>query len=100
MSNEYKPRMATPDSIKYNKNCPDFECLEDGTVVRECKYCNLSRQCRQVDIVDGKAIPMESHYCPVVDSMTGEIVEWEYYCTGVHDERSKPERADGDDKVS
>jgi len=100
MSNEYKPGMATSDSIKYYKQCKDFECLEDGTIYKECKYCNLSRQCRQVDIVGGVTIPMESHYCPVVDPKTGEVVEWEYYCTGLHDDRTFNERSSGDDKIS
>ncbi len=92
--------MATKDAIRYNKGCPDFECLEDGTIVKECKYCNLSRKCRQIDIVNGKTVSMESHYCPVVNPLTNEIVEWEYYCTGMPDERSKDEKLDGDDKVS
>lgn len=100
MNNSKNSALATKDSIKYNKDCPDFECLEDGTIIRECKYCNLSRKCRQVDIVDGKTIPMESHYCPVVNPITNEIVEWEYYCTGKYDVRSKGERMSGDDKVS
>lgn len=88
------------DYIKYRKDCKDFECLKDGTVYGEYKYCNLSRICRQVDIVDGELVPMESHYCPVVDSKTGEVIEWEYYCTGIHDKRSRSERSDGDDKIS
>ena len=100
MNNKSKPRMATKDSIRYNKGCPDFECLEDGTIVKECKYCNLSRKCRQVDIMDGKTVSMESHYCPVVNPITNEIIEWEYYCTGMHDNRSRDEKLDGDDKVS
>lgn len=100
MSNEDKPRMATPDSVRYNKDCPDFECLEDGTLYRECKYCNLSLKCHQIDIVNGKPVPMEQHYCPIVDPKINEIVSWEYFCTGMHDKRSREERLDGDDKVS
>jgi len=100
MNNKSKSRMTTKDAIRYNKDCPDFECLEDGTIVKECKYCNLSRKCRQVDVVNGKTVSMESHYCPVVNPITNEIVEWEYYCIGMHDERSRDEKLDGDDKVS
>ncbi len=98
MSN--KKRIFTDDAIKYDKDCGDFICLNDGTIYRECKYCNLSLQCRQIDMVDGDAIQMESHYCPIVDPKSGEIVEWEYYCTGKHDSRSRDERKDGDDKIS
>ncbi len=50
--------------------------------------------------MNGKTVSMESHYCPVVNPLTNEIVEWEYYCTGMPDERSKDEKLDGDDKVS
>ena len=94
-----KDKRATTDSIRYNKDCKDFECLNDGTIYRECKYCNNSSQCRQIDFVDGDAIPMESHYCPVVDPNTQKTVEWEYYCTGLHDIRSLDERQE-DDKIS
>jgi len=100
MSNEDKKRMATSDAIKYHKDCKDFICLNDGTIYRECKYCDLSLSCQQVDIVDGVAVPMESHYCPIVDPTTQKIVEWEYYCTGKHDTRSLKERKEGDDKIS
>jgi hypothetical protein len=91
--------IRSDDSIRYKKDCADFVCLNDGTIYRECKYCELSRQCKQIDFVDGEAIPMESHYCPVKDPNTGELIEWEYYCTGKHDIRSRNERID-DDKIS
>lgn len=93
-----KKIMATKDAIKYNKDCPDFKCLEDGTITKECRYCNFSKACRQVGMVNGKLVPMLSNYCPVVNSETNEIIEWEYYCTGMYDVRSKNERID-DDKV-
>lgn len=90
----------TPDSVKYKKDCADFVCLEDGTITRECRYCNLSLVCRQIDIgLDGEAIPMESHYLPVADSVTGEIQGHELFCTGMHDLRPLKERLE-DDKVS
>lgn len=100
MSNKSKSRTATSDSVKYKKDCPDFVCLEDGTMVRDCKYCNLSKLCQQVDIVDGKPVPMESHKLALVDPVTLEILEEEYYCTGMHDKRSRAERIEGDEKVS
>ena len=86
------------DAEHYGKDCLDFECLEDGTITRECKYCNLSKVCRQIDIVNGKPFPMESHYLPITD-LTGEVVEWEYFCTGMHDLRPYKERLE-DDKTS
>lgn len=99
MSDLYTCSMATSDSVRYKKDCKDFLCLNDGTITKDCKYCDLSRECRQIDIVDGQPVPMESHYCPVVNPSTGEVVEWEYYCTGKHDIRPKKERIE-DDKVS
>lgn len=89
----------TSDAARYNKDCPDFECLEDGTLTRECKYCNLSTVCRQVDIINGQPVPMESHYLPVTNVITGEVLEWQYFCTGMHDLRPYLERLE-DDKAS
>lgn len=91
--------ITSHDSIVYRKHCKDFVSLNDGTLMGEYKYCNLSRQCRQIDMVDGSPVPMESHYCPVVDPRTGEVIEFEYYCTGMHDCRSRNERLE-DDKIS
>jgi hypothetical protein len=88
----------TLDSIHYKKDCPDFVCLEDGTIVRECRYCNLSLICRQVDMVDGQAVPMEAHRLPMVDA-EGNVVAEELFCTGMHDIRPLVERSE-DDKVS
>lgn len=83
-----------------DKQCADFQPLEDGTKAKEKKYCALSDLCRQVDVlVDGTVVPMESHYLPVVPADGSEIMEWKYFCTGLHDLRSKRERID-DDKVS
>lgn len=89
----------TPDSIKYNKDCNDFECLEDGTITKEYRYCDRSRQCRQIDVVGGLEFPMEAHYLEVADIKTGKVVEWDYFCTGMHDLRPLKERME-DDKAS
>ena len=93
-------RIKTPDSIKYNKSCPDFVCLKDGTLFGDYRYCQLSTVCRQADYVNGKPVPMETHYCKVVDPTTNQVAYWEYYCTGKHDCRVREERLDGDEKVS
>lgn len=98
MTDDVKENGKTKDSIKYNKDCDDFQCLEDGTIVRECRYCNLSLHCRQIDIgMDAKAIPMEAHYLTIT-AADGEQFH-ELFCTGLHDLRSINERIE-DDKVS
>ena len=98
--NDERENGRTQDSIKYNKDCGDFKCLNDGTVIGECKYCELSTQCRQTDILpNGKTIGMEAHYLPIYDAK-GELVIHELFCTGHHDIRPYKELIDGDDKVS
>lgn len=98
--NSERENGRTRDAIKYDKDCGDFVCLEDGTITRECKYCNLSMACRQVDILpDGTTISMENHYLPILDPSNGSIIEWQYFCTGRHDYRPYKERLE-DDKVS
>ena len=88
------------DAEIYGKDCIDFECLPDGTLIGECRYCRWSLECQQIDIgPDGKPIPMEAHYLEVRDSTTGELLEHQLFCTGMHDPRSKKERFE-DDKVS
>ena len=97
--NDEREGGRSQDSIKYKKDCFDFVCLEDGTIVREYRYCNLSLQCRQTDILmSGKTVPMEAHYLPVYDAK-GTIVSHELFCTGMHDLRLLKERIE-DDKVS
>lgn len=99
ISGEERDENRTKDSVKYNKDCGDFQCLEDGTIVGECKYCNLSLRCRQIDILpNGETIPMESHYLPVYDT-EGNLISHELFCTGMHDLRPYKERLE-DDKVS
>ena len=87
---------CTQDSIKYNKDCGDFQCLNDGTIVRECRYCNLSLVCRQIDVLlNGTVMPMESNYLPITDD-SGEVVSHELFCTGMYDLRPLKERIEDD----
>ena len=89
----------TRDSKKYKKDCDDFVCLDDGTKTKECKYCNLSLICRQIDVLpNGMTLPMEANTRPVYDQK-GDLVEFHLFCTGMYDLRSLIERAE-DDKVS
>jgi len=85
----------TPDAIKHNKECDDFQCLDDGTITKECNYCNLSLVCQQVDILpNGQTIDMEAHHMPIMDAETGQVFEWELYCTGMHRSTSIMEKPD------
>jgi hypothetical protein len=87
-------------SKKYKKHCYDFVCLDDGTMLGESKYCQLSDQCQHKDYdISGNLVPMETHILPVLNSRTGKVVEHRLICTGVIDRRSLNERRD-DDTVS
>ena len=88
------------DALKYRKDCMDFVRLEDGTIVGDYKYCNLSRRCLHVDVVDGKVVPMLVNTLPIIDPVSGEHLENVDFCTGYHDKRSKLERFTPDEKVS
>jgi len=90
---------CTEASIKYKKDCCDFQPLQDGTILGECKYCNLSLNCRQVDLSGDKPISMEANYLPIADPKTGEIIEHQLFCTGMWDLRPLKERLE-DDKIS
>jgi len=71
------------------KGCHDFIPLDDGTLSGERKYCNLSFQCKQVD--------MAADYVRTVDPVTGEDIGFDYLCTGKYaliDELSKDEEAE------
>ena len=97
----------TRDADKYRKDCDDFVCLDDGTIMRDCRYCNLSTVCRQVDVLpNGEVVPMEANYMPITEitfndagQPSVEVKEWQYFCTGMHDLRPLKERIE-DDKVS
>jgi len=97
--NNERENGCTQDSIKYKKDCDDFVCLDDGTIVRECRYCNLSLMCRQIDILpNGKEMPMEGNILPVYDEK-GQLAEHAIFCTGMYDLRPLKERLT-DEKVS
>ena len=90
--------VSISDADKFNKDCKDFQILNDGTKVGDYHYCNLSLYCRQIDIgLDGKAIPMEANYLTMVDK-DGEVTH-ELFCTGHYDLRCLNERME-DSKVS
>jgi hypothetical protein len=92
--------IPTEDYKKYNKDCCNFVVLQDGTLTGDYHYCNLSLECRQIDILpDGSAVSMEACYLPIIDPTTSEIVSHELYCTGKHDLRPLKEKFE-DDKVS
>ena len=57
----------------FTKDCEDFAPLEDGTITKEKKYCNLSFQCRQTGYY--------SEYCDIYDKK-GVLIERDYLCTG------------------
>lgn len=98
--NEERVDGRTPDAIKYNKDCADFVCLDDGTITKECRYCNLSLVCHQIDILpNGKQVNMTAHYIPVVDDESGQVIEWVLYCTGMHEDPREKKPWDMD-KVS
>jgi len=95
INNSDKINGRTQDSARYNKDCRDFECLEDGTITKEYKYCNRSHDCRQTGFLNGIFVPMESHNLPVLDTIINEI-EWYSFCTGMHDIRPLKERIEDD----
>lgn len=71
------------------KDCADFVPMDDGTITGERKYCNLSFQCKQVG--------MASDYAKTMDGNTGEVLGFDYLCTGkyaIWEERKKDEEAE------
>lgn len=99
ISKQERENGKTQDSKKYNKDCCDFQNLQDGSVLGEYKYCEFSTQCRQIDILsNGDTVGMESHFLPIFDAQ-GNIISHELFCTGMHDLRPYKEKLE-DDKVS
>lgn len=100
MSNLIKINNNISDYIRFRKQCQDFKNLNDGTLTGEYRYCEHSLICRQIDVLaDGKVMPMEAHYLPILDPITGEVVSHDLFCTGMHDLRPHKERM-FDDKIS
>ena len=83
---------------KYNKDCEDFQPLNDGTLTGEHRYCNLSLFCRQIDfLINSGPIGMEANYLTMI-GRDGEEYH-ELFCTGMYDLRPHNERLE-DNKVS
>lgn len=70
-----------------DKDCIDFVPWDDGTIIGDKKYCDLSFDCKQIGYY--------SEYCKFFNTQ-GELVEQDYLCTGkkVHlKETRKDEKA-------
>lgn len=65
-----------------DKDCVDFVPLDDGTIIGDKKYCNLSFDCKQIGYY--------SEYCEFYDK-DGNLVLRDYMCTGkkVHPEETR-----------
>ena len=78
--------MARKDDI-LDKDCMDFIPLDDGTIIGDKKYCNLSFHCKQLG--------MYSEFCEFFDK-DGAVVLKDYLCTGkyvIKEEVEKDEKA-------
>lgn len=64
-----------PNELKHNKDCKDWCPLKDGTKVGDAKYCELSRQCRQIG--------MKSDWYHFYDYESCEL-SFDYFCTGMY----------------
>ncbi len=84
--------MSTKDSIKYKKDCKDFECLDDGTLTGDERYCKRSPLCQQTGIINGKVVNMLTSLLVVKDGITGEVIEHLPFCTGMYDLRVMEEK--------
>lgn len=56
-----------------DKDCSDFVPMDDGTIIGDKKYCNLSFHCKQIGYY--------SEYYKFFNAK-GELVEQDYLCTG------------------
>ena len=59
-----------------DKDCSDFCPLEDGTITKEKKYCQLSFQCKQIG--------MRAEFVTTVEPNTCELIFYDYLCVGQH----------------
>lgn len=73
---------------KHNKDCLDWCPLNDYTLTGDIKYCNLSLQCRQLN--------MKTDWHWFYNPATGEQ-EYDYLCTGM---KVTEENKRDDDEVS
>jgi hypothetical protein len=62
------------------KDCPDWEPLEDGTKTGDPIYCKWSLQCKQTDAFARGYI---SNWHKFRDEDTGEEL-FDYFCTGMY----------------
>ena len=62
-----------PGEQKHDKECLDWTPLRDGTRVGDCKYCDLSIECRQIGY--------KSDWYQFRNMETGEQ-NFDYFCTG------------------
>ena len=76
------------------KDCKDFVPLNDGTILGDKKYCNLSKQCKQIDMYS-EYVECYEFYLDS-DGILNKRSVREYLCTGkrpLFEERSKDEKA-------
>jgi len=81
------PKKKSPYNPDAPKDCADFVPLDDGTIAGDKKYCNLSFECKQME--------MYSEFVKFLNEQ-GVIVLQDYMCTGkyaIWEERSKDEEA-------
>ena len=71
-----------------DKDCIDFIPLDDGTIIGDKKYCNLSFDCKQIGYY--------SEYCQFFNGR-GEMVLNDYLCTGKY---VKPEEVQRDEEAN
>jgi len=79
---------TTNDSLRYKKDCKDFECLKDGTLTGDERYCEKSHRCQQRGFRNGKSVGMLLGILIIKDIVTGEVIEHLPFCTGIHDLRT------------
>jgi len=71
-----------------DKDCPDFVPLDDGTIIGDRKYCNLSFECKQIGFY--------SEYCEFFDA-NGKLILRDYLCTG---KKVKPDEITKDEEAN
>ena len=77
-----------PGEQKHNKDCADWCPLKDGTKTGDPKYCDLSTECRQID--------MKTDWYQFRNEVTN-TQDFDYFCTGMY---ATDENKRDDDEVS